>query len=540
MSPKITKHAVRSGIEAARASFGSLSKKRKTPPKRAEYALSAEELAKEAEDKAAKRQHPLGKLTARERLIELLDFDSFTEIGQFQGGLMRQGFTGAAVITGYGTINGRKVAVYSQDFSVRGGTLGAVEGQKILTIMDLAMKMRIPVIGLLDSGGARIQEGVVALTQYGRIFRKSCEASGSIPQISLIMGPCAGGAVYSPALTDFIIMTREHSHMFVTGPEVVRAVTGEEVSFEELGGGLVHNERSGVAHYLAEDEHDALDYARTLLTYLPQSFEENAPTYDFEGSEPEVDWDDLVPASSKQPYDVIAVIEALVDYGEFVEVQPSFARNIVIGFACIGGQSVGIVANQPLCEAGTLDVDASEKAARFVRLCDAFNLPLVTLVDVPGYRPGSDQEEAGIIRRGAKMIFAYGNATTPMVTLVLRKAYGGAYIVMGSKSIGADVNFAWPGSEIAVMGSEGAVSIMNRRELKEAEKAGKNVAALHAALAQKYQEESISPDLSVAEGEFDAIITPEQTRAAIIDALKLLQTKNRPVSGSKRHSNGPL
>lgn len=540
MSPKDPRSPWKAGFEAAMAGINAFAERMKSPAGREAYTETVAELTRKAEDKAGKRQHALGKMTARERLDVLLDPGTFTEVGQFQGGSMKNGYTGAAVITGYGEIAGQKVAVYSQDFSVRGGTLGRVEGQKILAVMDLALQMRIPIIGLLDSGGARIQEGVVALTQYGRIFRKSCEASGTVPQISLILGPCAGGAVYSPALTDFVIMTREHSHMFVTGPDVVRAVTGEDVSFEQLGGAEVHNQRSGVAHYMAEDEQDALEYARSVLTYLPASFAAEAPTYDYQEQRQPVDLQALVPESTRTPYDVVDVIEGLVDHGEFVEVQEGFAQNIVIGFACLGGQSVGIVANQPLHDAGTLDVDASEKAARFVRLCDAFNLPIITLVDVPGYRPGTEQEQAGIIRRGAKMIFAYGNATTPMVTVVLRKAYGGAYIVMGSKSIGADVNFAWPGAEVAVMGADGAVSIMNRRELKAAQDAGEDLDKVRTKLVDKYQEESVSPDLSVAEGEFDAIITPAQTRGAIIDALNLLRTKNRPVSGSKRHSNGPL
>ncbi len=545
--------AARAGLEAARAGFtaalaeftGAASEPPAAPPSaRVTHADEVATLTRQGEERAATRQHKAGKLTARERIETLLDPDTFVEIGQFRGGSMKNGFTGAAVVTGHGEINGRRVAVYSQDFSVRGGTLGRVEGQKIIDIMDLAMQMRIPIVGLLDSGGARIQEGVVALTQYGRIFRKSCAASGSVPQISLILGPCAGGAVYSPALTDFVIMARDRSHMFVTGPDVVRAVTGESVSFEELGGAEVHNFQSGVAHYLAEDEEDALEYARSLLTYLPSSFEQPAPSYDYQPDRDEdalaAELGNLVPESTRTPYDVIDVIENLVDYGEFIEVQAGFAKNIVIGFACINGQSVGIVANQPMYDAGTLDVDASEKAARFVRLCDAFNLPVVTLVDVPGYRPGAEQEQAGIIRRGAKMIFAYANATTPMITVVLRKAYGGAYIVMGSKSIGADMNFAWPGAEVAVMGADGAVSIMNRRELAAAEAAGEDVAAVRAALVQKYSDESVNPDLSVAEGEFDAIITPEQTRNALVEALELLKTKNRPVTGNKRHENGPL
>lgn len=538
--------AARAGITAAIAEFGSGHGKPHTveASSREDYLAQVEAATKVSEERAAARQHKNDKLTARERLTLLFDPDTFVEIGQFAGGSLRKGFTGAAVITGHGLIGGRRVAVYAQDFSVRGGTLGRVEGHKIINIMDIAMEMRIPIIGMLDSGGARIQEGVVALGQYGRIFRKSCEASGSIPQISLILGPCAGGAVYSPALTDFIIMTREHSHMFVTGPEVVKAVTGELVSFEELGGAEVHNFQSGVAHYLAENEEDALEYARLLLTYLPSNCDEPAPVYAYE---PQPDEQaraqalgDVVPESTRMPYDIVAVIENLVDHGEFIEVQDGFAKNIVIGFACISGHSVGIVANQPLHDAGTLDVDASEKAARFVRLCDAFSLPIVTLVDVPGYRPGTEQEQAGIIRRGAKMIFAYANTTAPMITVVLRKAYGGAYIVMGSKSIGADMNFAWPGAEVAVMGADGAVSIMNRRELASARAAGEDVETVRASLVDKYTEESVNPDLSVAEGEFDAIITPSQTREAIAGALELLRTKNRPFAGAKRHENGPL
>ncbi len=518
-----------------------------TPPRtvghesREEYRELRDQLTEQAESRAGTRQHPAGKLTARERLEVLLDPNSFVEIGQFAGSSPS---AGAAVITGHGTVGGRRVAVYAQDFSNRGGTLGRAEGDKILTLMDIAMKMKIPIIALLDSGGARIQEGVVALTQYGRIFRKTCAASGVVPQISLILGPCAGGAVYSPALTDFIIMTRESSHMFVTGPEVVKAVTGESVSFEELGGAELHNFQSGVAHYLADSETDALEYTRALLSYLPSNCDEGTPKYSYESTAQELAnasaLDSLVPMSCRQPYDVVEVIRNLVDHGEFVEVQELFARNIVVGFACFDGNPVGIVANQPLFDAGTLDVDASEKASRFVRFCDAFDIPLVTLVDVPGYRPGTEQEQAGIIRRGAKMIFAFANATVPMVTVVLRKAYGGAYIVMGSKSLGADINYAWPSAEVAVMGADGAVSIMYRRELAAAAKAGEDVEALRTRLVQKYTDESINPDLSVAEGEFDAIITPSQTRQHLIESLALLTTKTNTYAGAKRHDNGPL
>lgn len=511
---------------------------------REDYVTHLQNLAEQAESRAAARQHPLGKLTARERLDQLLDPLSFQEIGQFAGGNINEDFLGAAVITGHGTINGRRVAVYAQDFSVRGGTLGRAEGDKILNLIDVALEMRIPIIALLDSGGARIQEGVVALTQYGRIFRKTCQASGIVPQMSLILGPCAGGAVYSPALTDFIIMTRDNSHMFVTGPDVVKAVTGEDVSFEDLGGGELHNFQSGVAHYLADSETDALEYARALMSYLPSNCDELPPAYAYEPLAQDLvnasELDKLVPASSRQPYDMVEVIRNLVDHGEFVEVQEMFARNIVVGFACLEGGPVGIVANQPMYDAGTLDVDASEKASRFVRFCDAFGIPIVTLVDVPGYRPGTEQEQAGIIRRGAKMIFAYANATVPMVTVVLRKAYGGAYIVMGSKSLGADMNFAWPSAEVAVMGADGAVSIMHRRELKAAADAGEDVEALRADLAAKYAAENVNPSLSISEGEFDAIITPSQTRRSIVDSLSLLATKNLDYDGVKRHDNGPL
>lgn len=501
-------------------------------------------IAETAEEKATAYQHAKGKNTARERINQLLDPDSFVEIGRFAGGNPADGFLGAAVVTGFGEIAGRPVAVYAQDFSIRGGTLGRAEGQKILALMDKALAMKIPVVSMLDSGGARIQEGVVALSQYGRIFKKTCEASGLIPQISMILGPCAGGAVYAPALTDFIVMTKENSHMFVTGPEVVKAVTGETVSMAELGGGELHNVQSGVAHYLADDETDAIDYVRSLLSYLPSHAGEPAPHYDYtpsiEDEKAAAEVKSLVPEESRQPYDIVEVIEHLVDYGEFLQVQQGFAGSVVIGFACINGSAVGIVADQPNNNAGTLDVDASEKAARFVRCCDAYGLPIVTLVDVPGYRPGTEQEESGIIRRGAKLIFAYANATTPMVTVVLRKAYGGAYIVMGSKSIGADFAFAWPDAEIAVMGAEGAVNILKRREIAAAGPNEKDMADTRTRLAAEYQANHINPSLSVETGELDGIIDPALTRQTIAESLEILRTKDRSYPGSKRHSNGPL
>ncbi|WP_043535644.1 acyl-CoA carboxylase subunit beta [Actinomyces polynesiensis] len=511
---------------------------------REDHAALCAEVGAKAEERAAARQHPKGKLTARERMEAFFDDGAWTEVGQFVGGDIRGGDTGAAVHTGYGKVQGRMVAAYAQDFSNRGGTLGRVEGDKIIALYDTAIRLRIPVVGMQDSGGARIQEGVVALSQYGRIFRKSCQASGLVPQISLILGPCAGGAVYSPALTDFIIMTRDHSHMFVTGPDVVRATTGEDVSFEELGGAAMHNFHSGVAHYLAETEQEAIDYVRSLLDYLPSSCESPAPRYDYEADAQDLAAaravGDLVPTSARRPYDVVEVVQHLVDHGEFVEVQQLFAPRIVVGLACLEGRPVGIVANQPMVDAGTLDVDASEKAARFVRFCDAFGLPIVTLVDVPGYRPGTQQEQAGIIRRGAKLISAYANATVPMVTVDLRKAYGGAYIVMGSKSIGADLAFAWPDAEIAVMGAEGAVSIMYRRELAAAAAEGRDVEAERTRLVEEYRASTVNPDLSVRTGELDGIITPSRTRRVLVDSLELLRSKDQSCPHLKRHDNGPL
>lgn len=511
---------------------------------RADFAAYQNSLAEKAETRAQERQHAKEKNTARERIAMFVDEGSFMEMGQFVGGNMAAGFLGAAVVTGIGQVDGRPVAVYAQDFSIAGGTLGEAEGDKIISLMDKALELRIPIVAMLDSGGARIQEGVVALSQYGRIFRKTVEASGVIPQISVIVGPCAGGAVYCPALTDFIVMTREHAHMFVTGPDVVRATTGEEVSFADLGGAAVHNFQSGVAHYQAEDEADALDYTRALLTYLPSNCDAPARRWDYEeGPEDLINAQSiaaLVPESSKQPYDMVEVIRHLVDYGEFVQVQELFAPSIVVGFACFNGESVGIVANQPLHEAGTLDVDASEKSGRFVQFCDAFNVPVVTLVDVPGYRPGTEQEQAGIIRRGAKLIWSYANASVPLVTVVLRKAYGGAYIVMGSKALGGDMNFAWPGAEIAVLGADGAVAITGRRELAKAKAEGRDVAAVHKKLSDAYTRENVNPYLSVARGELDAIITPEDTRSTIVSALRVLRTKDRTHPGTRRHGNMPM
>ncbi|WP_265454588.1 acyl-CoA carboxylase subunit beta [Bifidobacterium bifidum] len=506
--------------------------------------VRAAELARDAESNARTRQHAKGKMTARERLGLLLDTGSFEEIGRFRGGDINGGKAGSAVITGFGDVYGRKIAVYAQDFSVRGGTLGRAEGEKICHLMDMALDLKVPIVAIVDSGGARIQEGVAALTQYGHIFRKTCDASGFVPQISLILGPCAGGAVYCPALTDLIVMTKENSDMFVTGPDVVKAATGETISMNDLGGGLVHSTKSGVAHYLGEDEADAIDYARTVLAYLPSNSDTQPPMYAYAATRADRETakrlTDIVPDNDRQPYDVLDVIRCIVDYGEFVQVHELFATSAVVGFACIDGRPIGVVANQPNVRAGILDVDASEKVARFVRLCDSFNLPVITLVDTPGYKPGADQEHAGIIRRGAKVIYAYANAQVPMVTVVLRKAFGGAYIVMGSKAIGADMNFAWPSSQIAVLGATGAVNIIHRKDFVKAKEAGEDVDALRAKLAAEYERTTVNANLSLEMGEIDAMIDPEQTRQAIAESLRLLADKKRVRRTTKHHGNQPL
>ena len=506
--------------------------------------VRAAELARDAESNARTRQHAKGKMTARERLGLLLDTGSFEEIGRFRGGDINGGKAGSAVITGFGDVYGRKIAVYAQDFSVRGGTLGRAEGEKICHLMDMALDLKVPIVAIVDSGGARIQEGVAALTQYGHIFRKTCDASGFVPQISLILGPCAGGAVYCPALTDLIVMTKENSDMFVTGPDVVKAAPGETISMNDLGGGLVHSTKSGVAHYLGEDEADAIDYARTVLAYLPSNSDAQPPMYAYAATRADRETakrlTDIVPDNDRQPYDVLDVIRCIVDYGEFVQVHELFATSAVVGFACIDGRPIGVVANQPNVRAGILDVDASEKVARFVRLCDSFNLPVITLVDTPGYKPGADQEHAGIIRRGAKVIYAYANAQVPMVTVVLRKAFGGAYIVMGSKAIGADMNFAWPSSQIAVLGATGAVNIIHRKDFVKAKEAGEDVDALRAKLAAEYERTTVNANLSLEMGEIDAMIDPEQTRQAIAESLRLLADKKRVRRTTKHHGNQPL
>ena len=502
-----------------------------------------------AGEAAIAKQHAKGKKTARERINDLLDPGSFVELDEYVRhrstafGMENKRPYGDSVVTGVGTINGRQVALFSQDFTIFGGSLGEAAGNKIIKIMDLAIATGVPMIGILDSGGARIQEGVIALGKYGEIFKRNTMASGVIPQISIVMGPAAGGAVYSPALTDFVIMVDKTSNMFVTGPDVIKTVTGEDVGMEELGGARAHNERSGVAHYLAADEDDALDHARALLSYLPENNLSETLVFDshaeLEVTDEDRKLDKIIPDSPNQPYDMRTIIENIVDDHEFLEVQPLFASNILIGFARIDGRSVGIVANQPQQMAGTLNIDAGEKAARFVRFCDAFSIPIFTLVDVPGYLPGTDQEWAGVIRRGAKLLYAYAEATVPLVTVITRKAYGGAYIVMGSKQLGADINLAWPTAEIAVMGGQGAVNILFRDKIKAAEESGQDVAAVRAQLAAEYTYNVASPFLAAERGELDGIIEPSATRIQVIKALRALRTK-RSQMPPKKHGNIPL
>jgi acetyl-CoA carboxylase carboxyltransferase component len=492
---------------------------------------------------AIERQHARGKLTARERLDLLLDPGSFVETDMLVRhrvhafGMEKSRPYGDGVVTGWGTIDGRKVFVFSQDFTVFGGSLGEAMSEKICKIMDMAVATGAPVVGLNDSGGARIQEGAASLAGFGYIFDRNVRASGVIPQISVIMGPCAGGAVYSPAITDFIFMVKETSHMFITGPEVIKTVTGEDVTFEELGGAQTHASRSGIASFIAEDEQDILQQVRYLLSFLPSNNMEDPPTF-ASADDPErraEELNGLVPDSAREPYDMKDVIRAVVDDGEFFEVFPLWAMNIVIGFARLDGHSVGVVANQPKVLAGTLDIESSEKAARFVRLCDAFNVPLVTFVDVPGFLPGTAQEYGGIIRRGAKLLYAFTEATVPRLTVITRKAYGGAYVVMSSKHIRSDVSFAWPTAEIAVMGPEGAVNIVNRREIKAAE----DPDARRRELIAEYEERFANPYIAAERGYVDSVIEPAETRIRLIEALRMLLSKREAVP-PRKHGNIPL
>ncbi|NNG40164.1 acyl-CoA carboxylase subunit beta [Flexivirga sp. ID2601S] len=505
--------------------------------------------------RAVEKQHARGKQTARERIELLLDEGSFVELDA----LARHRSTnfdqdrnrpyGDGVVTGYGTVDGRTVCVFSQDFTVFGGSLGEVFGEKIVKVMDLAMKIGAPVIGINDSGGARIQEGVVALGLYAEIFRRNVHASGVIPQISLVMGPSAGGAVYSPAITDFVVMVDHTSHMFITGPDVIKTVTGEEVGFEELGGARTHNTRSGVAHYMGSDETDAISYVKELLSYLPSNNLDEPERFDpvadeeLEIDAADLELDTLVPDSPGVPYDIKQVIRTVADDDEFLETQELFAPNIVTGFARVDGQSVGIVANQPMQFAGTLDIDASEKAARFVRTCDAFNVPILTFVDVPGFLPGTDQEWGGIIRRGAKLLYAYAEATVPLITVITRKAYGGAYDVMGSKHLGADLNLAWPTAQIAVMGAQGAANILYRKQIAEVEESsGGDPAAVEAKrqeLIAEYEDTLANPYIAAERGYVDAVIPPSETRVQVIRGLRALRTKREKLP-PKKHGNIPL
>jgi propionyl-CoA carboxylase beta chain len=489
------------------------------------------------------KQHAAGKLTARERIDLLVDLDSFTEIDKFvthqcsDFDMETKKIPGDGVVTGYGTIDGRQVFVFSQDFTVFGGSLSGAYARKICKIMDLAMKAGAPVIGLNDSGGARIQEGIVSLAGYADIFLRNTLASGVVPQISAILGPCAGGAVYSPAITDFILMAKNTSYMFITGPDVIKTVTHEEVTKEELGGAGTHTSKSGVAHLVGENEKEVLALIRELLTFLPSNNVDDPPHRNTEdpSDRKTASLEDVVPAQANKPYDILDIIQTVVDDGRFFEIHPDYARNMVVGFANLGGKSVGIVANQPAFLAGCLDIDASVKAARFVRFCDAFNIPLVTLVDVPGFLPGTEQELGGIIKHGAKLLYAFAEATVPKVTLITRKAYGGAYDVMASKHIRADINYAYPTAEIAVMGPAGAVEIVFRKELAVAD----DPEQAKQEYVDEYRNTFANPFKAAELGYVDEIIYPEDTRAKLISALNMLKNK-RDSNPPKKHGNIPL
>ncbi len=497
-------------------------------------------------EKRIESQHQKGKYTARERIDMLLDEGSFEEFDMFVShrtvdfGLDKQVYLSDGVVTGYGTIDGRLVYVFSQDFTVFGGSLSEMYAQKICKVMDKAMKVGAPVIGINDSGGARIQEGVKSLGGYAEIFQRNIMASGVIPQISAIFGPCAGGAVYSPALTDFTIMTKNTSYMFVTGPKVVKTVTGEIVTDEELGGAMVHATKSGVTHFVADDENEGILLIRKLLSYMPQNNLEDPPLAPCDDPIDRLDdtLNEIVPENPNKPYDVKDVIHSIVDYNEFLEIQRHYAPNIITGFARFNGISVGIVANQPNFLAGVLDINASRKAARFVRFCDAFNIPIVTLVDVPGFLPGTAQEYGGIILHGAKLLFAYGEATVPKVTVILRKAYGGAYDVMSSKHLRGDINYAWPTAEIAVMGPKGAIEVLHARELSQITDEQERVKFI-AEKEDEYRRKFATPYVAAKYGYIDDVIEPRNTRFRVIRALQMLSTK-KDVNPPKKHSNIPL
>ena len=505
------------------------------------------ELNKQAElgggQKRIDEQHAKGKLTARERIDLLLDQGSFNELDRFvvhqcvDFGMAEKKTLGDGVVTGYGTIDGRLVYVFSQDFTVFGGSLGEMFAKKVCKIMDLAVKAGAPVIGLNDSGGARIQEGVASLAGYGDIFFRNVTSSGVVPQISAVLGPCAGGAVYSPALTDFIIMVDKTSHMFITGPDVVKAVLGQKVDFEELGGAMVHSTTSGVIHFVAKNEEHCVQIIKKLLSFLPSNYLEDPPAAETSDDPNRTDETlaNVLPDDPDKPYDVKEIIRRIVDSDDFFEIQPLWAENIVIGFGRLNGKTVGIVANQPAHYSGALDINSSMKAARFVRFCDAFNIPIVTFVDVPGFLPGIEQEHGGIIKHGSKLLYAYCEATVPKVTVILRKDYGGAYDVMGSKHSGADLNYAWPTAEIAVMGPQGAINIIFRKEIAEA----KDQKQKHGQLVSEYRQKFASPYIAAQKGYIDEVIEPAETRPKLISALESLATK-RELRPSRKHSNVPL
>jgi methylmalonyl-CoA decarboxylase len=520
-----------------------------TSGKLADFFARREQTINPGGEAAVEKQHARGKQTARERIDMLLDEGSFVEFDAMARhrttafGMDKKKPLGDGLVSGYGTIDGRLVAVYSQDFTVYGGSLSQVNGEKIVKVQKFALKNGCPVIGINDGGGARIQEGVASLAMFADIFRMNVRSSGVIPQISVIMGPCAGGAAYSPALTDYIVMVDKSSHMFITGPDVIKAVTGEQVDMETLGGARQHNAVTGTSTYLAEDEEDAFDFVRELLEFLPSNNLSEALPLDHD-QEPTVtvddlDLDTLIPDSANQPYDMRAVIESVVDNGHFLEMQALYAPNAMIGYAHVEGRTVGIVANQPMQFAGCLDIAASEKVARFVRHCDAFNVPILTFVDVPGFLPGTDQEFNGIIRRGAKLLYAYAEATVPLVTVITRKAYGGAYIVMGSKKLGADINLAWPTAQIGVLGGQGAVNILYRRDLAAAAEAGQDVDAHRAELIEQYEAEVLNPYQAAELGYVDEVIAPHETRVRIISSLRALHDK-RAATPAKKHGNIPL
>lgn len=490
-----------------------------------------------------KKIHDSGRLTARERINLLFDPGTFQELGVFvthrshDFGMEKRKIVGDGVVAGYGMVGGRLTYAFAQDFTVFGGTLSEANANKICRLMDLAVDNGAPIVGLNDSGGARIQEGVASLGGYAEIFLRNTLASGVVPQISAVMGPCAGGAVYSPAITDFIFMVNDTSHMFVTGPNVIKMVTNEEVTFEELGGARTHNQRSGVAHFMAKNDQDCITQIRRLLPFLPQNNLDEPERVDTKDDPNRMDdaLNSIVPGNPKEPYDIVHVIERIVDNGDFLEVQPLYAQNIVVGFARMGGRSVGIVANQPKVLAGVLDIKSSIKAARFVRFCDAFNIPLITFEDVPGFLPGTEQEYGGIIKHGAKLLFAYCEATVPKITVITRKAYGGAYDVMSSKHIRADYNIAWPTAELAVMGAEGAVNILNRKELEKAKKPDE----LRKKLIDEYNDKFANPYIAAGLGYIDDIVEPKETRPKVIAALDSLENKRQSLP-PKKHGNLPL